>query len=453
MKTSLSLQEEWHCFLEGLRSVLSCEELEQMARDHRFIQRKGKLRAHDFVALCTFLQEEGGQKSLVQLCSALALKQNTSLSAEGLNQRFNEKAVSFLKAVFEKLLIHQTQEARHVCQRHSLFRRIRILDSTSFQLPPEIQGIYEGCAGPGVKIQLEYECLEGKFLHVDVGDARHHDAAYGASLRSTIQEGDLCLKDLGYFSLEGLQAIHDAGAFYISRLKHNVGIYQKEGDQFRKWEPEDFLAMLQPGETIELEDVYVSGKKVHQPRLIVYRLTEKQEQQKEEQWKQKAKQKGAAYVTRRPHPIYVYITNIPAIYTSLHDIHTLYSLRWQIEVIFKTWKSLFHIHRFKRMKGTRFQCHLYGTLIALLISSTVMFAMREWLYRKQKKELSEYKAMSMIKEWGMDLFQALWCSEALAAQLLSKLCNIIAQHGKKSRRYTKKSALDIIESLVIMPLS
>ncbi|KYD25168.1 hypothetical protein B4113_2019 [Geobacillus sp. B4113_201601] len=45
---------------------------------------------------------------------------------------------------------------------------------------------------------------------------------------------------------------------------------------------------------------------------------------------------------------------------------------------------------------------MYGTLIALLISSTVMFAMREWLYRKQKKELSEYKAMSMIKEWGMD---------------------------------------------------
>lgn len=275
-----------------------------MARDHQFIQRKGKLRAHDFVALCTFLQEGGGQKSLVQLCSALALKQNTSLSAEGLHQRFHEKAVSFLKAVFEKLLIHQTQEARHLCQRHSLFRRIRILDSTSFQLPPEIRGIYEGCTGPGVKIQLEYEWLEGKFLHADVEDARHHDAAYGASLLSTIQEGDLCLKDLGYFSLEGLQAIHDAGAFSISRLKHNVGIDQKEGDRFRKWKPEDFLAVLQPGETMELEHAYVSGKNVHQPRLIVYRLTEEQERQKEGQWKQKAKRKGAAYVTRRPHSIY-----------------------------------------------------------------------------------------------------------------------------------------------------
>ncbi|OPW99324.1 hypothetical protein B1A75_18560, partial [Geobacillus sp. LEMMY01] len=64
-----------------------------------------------------------------------------------------------------------------------------------------------------------------------------------------------------------------------------------------------------------------------------------------------------------------------------------------------------------------------------------------------------YKAMSMIKEFGMDFFQALWCSEELVVQLLLKLCDIIAQHGKKSRRYTKKSALDIIESLVIMPVS
>lgn len=73
--------------------------------------------------------------------------------------------------------------------------------------------------------------------------------------------------------------------------------------------------------------------------------------------------------------------------------------------------------------------------------------------RKQKKELSEYKAMSMTKEFGMDFFQALWCSEELAVQLLLKLCEIIAQHGTKSRRYTKKSAVDIMESLGIVPMS
>jgi hypothetical protein len=408
------------------------------------------MRAHDFVALCAFLHHEFAQKSLVQLCGSLAICQKTSLSAEGLNQRFNEKAVQFLKGIFERLLHQQTQEIRNQWLTDSLFQRIRILDSTSFQLPPGSETIYEGCSGSGVKIQLEYELKEGKFLHLDVGHARDHDAIYGASLLSTVQAGDLCLKDLGYFSLEGLQAIHEAGAFYISRMKHNVTIYQKEETGFRKWEPEDFLQLLQPGETMELRDVYVSGKKIRQPRLIVYRLTEEQERQREEKWKKRAKRKGAAYTPRRPHSIYVYITNIPATYTSLHDIHTLYSLRWQIEILFKTWKSLFHIHKVKKMKTARFECHLYGTLISLLISSTVMFKIRERLYRKQKKELSEYKAMSIIKESCMNLFQAILSSGFHATDFFMRLYAITAQNGKKSHRYNQKSALEIMKKIVMM---
>ncbi|KYD25270.1 hypothetical protein B4113_1887 [Geobacillus sp. B4113_201601] len=43
MKTSLSLQEEWHCFLEGLRSVLSCEELEQDGPRSSIYSTKGEV--------------------------------------------------------------------------------------------------------------------------------------------------------------------------------------------------------------------------------------------------------------------------------------------------------------------------------------------------------------------------------------------------------------------------
>lgn len=47
--------------------------------------------------------------------------------------------------------------------------------------------------------------------------------------------------------------------------------------------------------------------------------------------------------------------------------------------------------------------------------------------------------MSMIKEFGMDFFQALWCSEALVVQLLLKLCDIIAQHGKNQGVIQKRA--------------
>ncbi|MEW4320148.1 transposase, partial [Bacillus thuringiensis] len=38
---------------------------------------------------------------------------------------------------------------------------------------------------------------------------------------------DLCIRDLGYFSLIDLDAIQQKGAYYLSRLKMNTKLFQK----------------------------------------------------------------------------------------------------------------------------------------------------------------------------------------------------------------------------------
>ena len=81
------------------------------------------------------------------------------------------------------------------------------------------------------------------------------------------------------------------------------------------------------------------------------------------------------------------------------QVHDWYSLRWQIEILFKTWKSFFHIHHCKKIKRERLECHLYGQLIAILLCSSTMFQMRQLLLMKKKRELSEYKAIYMIKDY------------------------------------------------------
>ncbi|TKI25192.1 transposase, partial [Bacillus cereus] len=75
--------------------------------------------------------------------------------------------------------------------------------------------------------------------------------------------------------------------------------------------------------------------------------------------------------------------------------------------LFKTWKSFFHIHHCKKIKRERLECHLYGKLIAILLCSSTMFQMRQLLLMKKKRELSEYKAIYMIKDYFLLLFQAI----------------------------------------------
>lgn len=55
-----------------------------------------------------------------------------------------------------------------------------------------------------IKIQLEYNLLNGQFLHVYTGPGKQNDKTYGSTCLQTVQKGDLCIRDLGYFDLKVL---------------------------------------------------------------------------------------------------------------------------------------------------------------------------------------------------------------------------------------------------------
>jgi Transposase DDE domain len=68
----------------------------------------------------------------------------------------------------------------------TLFRQIRVLDSTTFQLPDAFASLYQGSGGSshtaGVKTQLEYELLSGQSLHIHAGPGKQNDKTYHSPL-------------------------------------------------------------------------------------------------------------------------------------------------------------------------------------------------------------------------------------------------------------------------------
>lgn len=386
------------------------------------------------------------------------------MSPEGLNQRFNPAAVKFLQRVFAHLLAQKMNRSGMLPHHYaSHFQRIRVLDSTTFQLPDMFASTYQGSGGSshtaGVKIQLEYDILSGQFLHVHTGPGKENDKTYGSVCLKTVQAQDLCIRDLGYFDLADFRQMGEQGAYYISRLKVNTRIYQKnehpetfkngvlkKSTEYIQLDMEEIMEKLQPGQTYEIQNVYIGMYKKLPARVIIHRLTEEQTQKR---WKDQAikeKKKGIVYKERskRLSAINVYITNAPLEVVPTGQVHDLYSLRWQIEIIFKTWKSFFEIDNCKQIKQERLECHLYGQLIGILLCSSTMFLMRQLLLSKKSRELSEYKAVYMIKDYFLLMYRSLQKNTQELSKILLRLFHLLEKNGRKSHRYEKKTVFDIL---------
>lgn len=163
MSAKVNVDNELKLFAQKMERKLSKEQMRQPAKEAGFTKRNTKLKLEYFYQLCPFLNESFGNKTLNEPCAQLCSYFGLEISTEGLNQRFNVEATEFMRRIFQSLWLNQVGGSHSIVEKH-LFNRIRILDSSSFDLSSDYTG-YEGPNGIGVKIQLEYELYEGRFRH------------------------------------------------------------------------------------------------------------------------------------------------------------------------------------------------------------------------------------------------------------------------------------------------
>lgn len=234
----------------------------------------------------------------------------------------------------------------------------------------------------------------------------------------------------------------------IYRLKNNTNLYQQnEAGKWVKIDPLKETESLQPGEVMELHQVRI-GARTKDPllaRVVFVKLTEEQQAKKQKQIHKKKKKGKPSLSAQKNITINMYVTNIAQEQLEKEEIYPLYSLRWQIEILFKTWKSLFKIHRVKKMKKERFECHLYGTLIRILLCSTLAFQVRRALYVKHQMEISEYKAISIAKESFFFLSNVIINQKNTCIEVIMSVYQSIKINGRKCHRQQKQTVFDILQ--------
>lgn len=449
-----------------LKDLFLIETINELARKSGFTQRKGKLNAKNFASLCIFKGEDLCLTDLSSLCSRLSSEYSIDISSEALNKRFNSKSVEFISSIFHEILKLQNKTLKsnqNFFKTH--FNRIKVCDSTSFKLPEKYHKIYKGSGGSSTKsmakIQLEYDLLSGGITHCEVTSGTQSDGSYLTSLQQDIQANDLCLRDLGYFKIDDLDIINKNHAFFISKLKSNINVYiknknpdkykngkVKESTLYKKVDIRNLIHQLKAGETVEIPDIYI-GKKQKNYRLIITKLTDENKRKRQAKLHNEVRKQ-----LRKPNEmselwsgINVYITNIPPQILDTARVHEIYSLRWQIEIMFKIWKSLFKIHLVKKVKIERFQCFLYGRLISLILSSSLVFTFKSIIYETKNKEISEFKSFSTVKEHFNKLSKNIFKGELALGRILNGILKNILRRGIKSKRKERKRPILILENI------
>ena len=453
--------------INNVKEIFSTEFLDRLSKDTGFIKRKSKINAQTFLAFNTFLSNDMCDKSLSTLCGRLAAQYNISISPQALNERFNEYSVAFMQEVFNCMMIKQNKVLQNENKKLN-FNRILINDATSYVLPAKFCNEFKGSGGvsskAAIKIQLQYDLLTGSFICCDTYGGTSSDSNYVEVMDNHTKAGDLRLSDLGYYKIDYLKKIDDKKAFFISKLKSTSAVYQKnpspnirkngtivKSSEYIKIDIFEIIKPLADGETMEIKDIYIGSKKELKSRLIITKLSEKNKQKRKNKHLSEVKRNRSQINDRSTAwtEINVYITNVPEKILATEQIHYIYSLRWQIEIMFKVWKSIFNIHNVKNVKIERFKCFLYGRLIALLLSSSIVFTAKDVVREENRKEISELKSFYHVHEFFSALKSEIFKGEIAILTLLKKIINAIRRFGIKSKKKGCKTINQILDYLQI----
>jgi hypothetical protein len=373
------------------------------------------------------------------------------ISRVALHYRFSVAAAAFL---LKCLCFVLQQKFSHLGQIDTKllrpFGRVLIVDSSSWDVNERLRAVLPGSGGgassANCKLQAVYDYKRGELQFLDVTAGTVPDNRYTDQLPSMLQKGDLLLIDQGYFKLSTLAAIVTKGAFFLTRFLvrtvANDPITQTRIDLPRR------LSQLE-GNAFEM-DVLLGGDKVPKVpcRLVALRVSEQIANERRRRLKSEARKKGRAVSKHhlRMCDWTLLITNVPRRWLPLEIVRVLYTVRWQIELLFKQLKSILRVHQSDTGKENRLRCELYGKLIGAVLIHRIHAEETNRLWNTKRREVSMDKLYKRFQERAFTLFRLLLVSMRDALGYLRDQIRRLIPECLKERQRSRMTTLGCLDA-------
>jgi hypothetical protein len=441
-------------FIEEVTHFFNREIVEAAARSTGFVERESKLTGLLFLSIFTFGMSMYGTPSLEQLIGLLnKIVPELTLTRQGLHERINEKAVEFFKHMLSVALEIQIPSTLNIKGILKNFKRVLILDSTSFELPENLAEVFKGSGGDAseaaVKIQFCYDLKSAHFYYL-LQDGVSADNKYDNGFVNHVREGDLIIKDLGYFNTQVFIVIAEQGGYYLSRLKSRVKLYIKNPQgHFVEFDLIGFLKQVTPGKWVEIEVFLRHGDRYTPTRLVIQTVPESVKNKRLRKLHEANRKKGrtSSQETKVLQGFNLYISNAPEEQLAKEHFRALYGIRWQVELVFKNWKSNFKLDRVSGFKEARIKCMLYAKLLFTFISMKMTYLARNFMWLHYKKEVSEHRAAKQFIIIADKWLELVIQTPTRIKSLLINTLHFITTHCLKIKQKDRVYPLELLDRM------
>ena len=396
-------------YLQSLQ--LTDIELDTLARDAGWLERSPrKFCAADLLSvLC--LRSVNSSASFNDLSRDLALLiDGPGPSKQAVAKRVNEPFSKLLELLLAKLIgiklkLGSSVQSPEFFQQ---FDRVLLQDSTILALPKWLFETFSGVSNGhqktcNARIQAVYDLKSMSFVYFEICSYTKNDLKAAPELE--LKNRDMSLRDRGYLSNSEVARHRAAGADCIYRHKTAHRYRDPETGQII-----DLLAELRRYDRLD-RIVQLTDSEESKVRLIAERVDQATAEARRRKAKKEMRGHKPSAEVLALMDWTIFITTLDLAWGDFSSLLRLYGLRWQIEMLFKSWKSQLRFDEIHHVSEIELRVILTMRLLLITEGTNVLYrlcyqAIRE-LYERDLSLQQFLKVLTHHPELLASIYQAL----------------------------------------------